>query len=99
MPQKMLEQNLRSQVEKVGRLVEQEQVGLMQQQRRQLDPRLPAAGQFGNRAIEHGSLELKLTGHLSAFPVGLPAVAHQEFVRRLARQERIVLSQIPEAQL
>ena len=45
-PQKVLEQNLRAQVKEVRRLVEQEQVGLVQQQRRQLHARLPPAGEF-----------------------------------------------------
>ena len=46
--EKMLEQNLRSQIEKVGRLVENQQIRIMEQQRRQLGPCLPAAGQFAN---------------------------------------------------
>ncbi len=46
MPQKVLEQNLRAQVEKVRRLVEQQQVGLVQQQGSQLHARLPPAGEF-----------------------------------------------------
>jgi hypothetical protein len=42
-PQEMLEQDLRPQVEEVGRLVEQEQVRFVQQECRDLDARLPAA--------------------------------------------------------
>ena len=49
--QKVLQQNLRAQVEEVRRLVEQQQVRLVQQQGRQLDARLPAAGELGDRAL------------------------------------------------
>ena len=44
-PEEVLEQDLGAQVEKVGRFVEQQQVRRVKQQRRQLDPRLPAAGE------------------------------------------------------
>ncbi len=98
-PQKVLEQNLRAQVEEVRRFVEQQQVRLVQQQRRQLHARLPAAGEFDDRPFEIGPLELELAGHFAAFPVGLAAVAHQKFEGRFARQKRIVLPQIAEPQL
>jgi hypothetical protein len=42
-PQEVFEQNLRAQIEKVGRLVQQQQVRLVQQQGSQFDPRLPAS--------------------------------------------------------
>ena len=48
--QEVLQQDLRAQVEEVRRLVEQQQVRLVQQQGRQLDARLPAAGELGDRA-------------------------------------------------
>ena len=95
----MLEQNLRAQVEEVRRLVEQQQVRLVQQQGRQLDARLPAAGELGDRAFEIGPLQLELPGHFAALPVGLAAVAHQELEGRLAGQKRIVLPQVAEPQL
>ena len=40
-PQEVLQQNLGSQIEKVGRLVEHQQVRIVQQERRQLDTGLP----------------------------------------------------------
>ena len=69
--QEVLQQNLRAQVEKVRRLVEQQQVRLVQQQGRQLHARLPAAGELGDRAVQVGPLQLELAGDLAAFPVGL----------------------------
>ena len=98
-PQKMLEQDLRAQVEEVRRLVEQQQVRFVQQQGRQLDARLPAAGELGDRPFEIGAFQLELAGDFAAFPVGLAAVAHQKLERRFARQERIVLAQIAQPQL
>ena len=85
--QEMLQQDLRAQIEEVRRLVEQQQVRLVQQQGRQLDARLPAAGELGDRAFEVGPLQLELPGDFAALPVGLAAVAHQEFERGLVRAE------------
>ena len=48
-PQEMLQQNLCSQIQKVGGFVQQQQIGLVQQKGRQLDSRLPASGQLGYR--------------------------------------------------
>ena len=97
--EKMLEQNLRAQIEKVGRLVEQQQIGIVQQQCRQFHPGLPAAGKFADRPVEISPFELELAGHFAAPPVGLAAVAHQEIQGRLARLKRIVLAQISQPQL
>ena len=47
---------------------------------------------------EIGPLELELGRHLATFPVGLPAIAHQEIEYRLARQERVMLAQIAQPQ-
>src|SRR6185437_9205363 len=52
MPQKVLEQNLRSQIEEVGGLVEQQQVGFMEQQGRELDSRLPASRELREGPVE-----------------------------------------------
>ena len=52
MPQKVFEQNLRSQIEEVGGLVEQEQVGFMEQKGRELDARLPASRELREGAVE-----------------------------------------------
>ena len=95
----MLQEDLRAQVEKVRRLVEQQQVRLVQQQGGQFDARLPTAGELGNWAFEIIPFELELPGDFAAFPIGLAAVAHEEIVRRFARQERIVLPQVSEPQL
>ncbi len=70
----------------------------MQQQRRQLDPRLPAAGELGDRPVEVGIFQLELAGHLAAFPVGLAAVAHEESECGLAGQKGIVLPQVAQPQ-
>ena len=99
MLQEMLEQHLRAQVEEVRRLVEDQQVRIVQQQRGQLGPRLPAAGELADRPVEHGVGKLKLPGHLAAAPVGLAAVAHEKLADRFAGQERIVLPQVAEPQL
>ncbi len=99
MPQKVFQQNLRAKIEKVRRFVQQQQVRLVQQQRRQLHPRLPAAGELRDRTLEIIALELELAGHFSALPLGLAAVAHQKIMGRFARQKRIVLPQIAQPQL
>ena len=99
MLQEMLQQHLRAQVEKVGRLVEDQQVRIVQQQGGQLGARLPAAGELADRAVEHRVGKLKLPGDLAAAPIGLAAVAHQELADRLAGEERIVLPQVAEPQL
>ncbi len=96
--QKVFEQNLRAQVEKVRRFVEQQEIRLVQQQRRQFHARLPAAGELGDGAFEVGALEFKLPRDFSAFPVGLAAVACQELQNGFAGKKRIVLPQIAEAQ-
>ena len=50
--EKMLEEDLGPQVEKVGGLVEQQKVGLVEQQSRELDPGLPATREFLHRPGE-----------------------------------------------
>ncbi len=97
--QEMFEQHLRAQVEEVGRLVEDQHVRIVQQQGGELGPRLPAAGELADRAVEHGIGELKFPGHLAAAPIGLAAVADQELADRLAGEERIVLPQVAEPEL
>ena len=96
--EKVLEQDLRSQVEEVGRLVEQEQRGLMQEQGSEFDAGLPAAREFLDRAGEQRALEFEPAGHLAALPVGLAAVAHQEGEGGFAGLEGIVLPQIAKPQ-
>ena len=48
--------------------------------------------------VEVGPLQLELPGDFAALPVGLAAVAHQEFERGLAGQKRIVLAQVAQPQ-
>ena len=98
-PQKVFEQNLRAQVEKVRRLVEQQEIGLVQQQGRQLHAGLPAAGELGDRSFEQLAFELEHSGDFAALPVGLLAVAHQKVEHRFAGKKRVVLPQIAEPQL
>ena len=97
--QEMLQENLRAQVEEVRRLVEQQQIWLMQKQSRELQASLPAARELGHRPFEVGPFEFELAGDFAAFPVGLVAVAHQEVEPGFARQKGIVLPQIAEPQL
>ena len=97
--EKPFEQHLRAQVEEVRRLVEDQQVRIVEQQGGEFGARLPTAGELLDRAIEHGIGKLKLPGDFAAAPVGLAAVAHQEFANRFAGLERIVLPQIADAQL
>src|SRR4051794_13422120 len=78
---KVFEQNLRPQIEKVRRLVKEQQIWLMKQERRELDARLPTAGEFVQWPFEVGALDLELAGDFTALPVGLAAVTHQELER------------------
>ncbi len=96
--QEVLQQHLRAQVEEVGRLVEHQQVRVVQQQGRQLDAGLPTAREFVDGADEHIVRQRELPGDLPAAPLRLAAVAHQELHHRLARLERIVLPQIAQPQ-
>src|SRR6185312_16300914 len=52
--QKVFQENLCSQIEKVRRLVEQQQIRLVQQQRRQLHARLPASRKLRDRTFQVG---------------------------------------------
>ena len=90
----MFEQDLRTQVEKVSRFVEQQQVRFMEQQGRELHARLPAARELRQRPLQIGIFQFESTGHFAAFPFGLAAVAHQEVDGRFAGQKGIVLPQI-----
>ena len=96
--EEVFEENLRPQVEEVRRFVEQQQVRLVQQQGGELRPRLPAAGERADGAVQVRPFDFELPGHFAALPFGLAAVAHQVFDRRLARQERVVLAEVAEAE-
>ena len=96
--EEVLEEDLRPQVEEVGRFVEEEEGRLVEEQRGELDAGLPSAGELADRALELRGLELELAGDFAALPVGLGAIAHQKLKRRLAGEKRVVLAEIPEAQ-
>ena len=96
--EEVLEQDLGPQVEKVGRLVEQEEIRLVEEQGGELHTGLPTAGEFRHRTGESGSLDLELARHLAALPVGLAAVAHQEVEGRLTGVKGVVLPQVADSQ-
>ena len=86
--QEVFQEDLRAQVEKVRRLVEQQEIRLVQQQGRQLHARLPAAGELGDGAFQVGPLQLELPGDFAAFPVGLDRCRASEIRARSRREER-----------
>ena len=92
--EKVLQQNLRSKIQEVRWFVEQKQIRLMQEQRGQLHARLPSARQFPDRAFEVSAFEFKLPCDFTTLPIGLATISHQKFERSLARQERVMLTQI-----
>ena len=96
--EEVFEENLRPQVEEVRWFVEHQEVGLVQQERREFEARLPAAGELRHRAVEVRALEFELPGDFAALPVRLLAVAHQEFERGLAGNKGVVLAKVPEPQ-
>jgi hypothetical protein len=77
-PEKVFQQNLRPQVEKVGRFVQHQQIGILEQQCRQLDPGLPATGKGFHQPLKVSSFQLKLPCNFAAPPIRLAAVPHQE---------------------
>ncbi len=95
---KMLEQDLGPQVQEVRRLVQHQQVGVVQQQRRQLDSGLPSTRKLFDRPLQIRSLQLKLTCDLSTSPFRLVAVPHQKIERRLSCLKGIVLTQVTDSQ-
>ena len=96
--EKPFQQDLRPQVEEIRRLVQEEQIGIVQEQRRELDPRLPAAGKLADPPREQRRLEFELPRDLAAPPIRLARIAHQELEHRLVRAEGIVLPQISQPQ-
>ncbi len=97
-PQKVFQQNLRSQVEEVRRFVQQQQIGFVQQQGRQLDSRLPASRKLREWSFEVRAFDFELAGDLAALPVRLPAVPHQELQCAFTWLKRVVLPEITEPQ-
>ena len=89
----LLEPVARLEIEMVGRLVEQQQVGLAEQQLRQRDPHLPAAGEGFGRPFEVSRLEAEATEHRRRLQLDAVAVAEPEAVLQVAvaMQHRLVL--------
>ena len=92
--QKMLQQNLGAQIEKIRRLVQQQQIRLVQQQLRQFQACLPAAGKLGDGAFQRRAFQFEFAGHFATFPIGLAAGAHQKLQAGFAGQKQIVLAEI-----
>jgi hypothetical protein len=97
--QESFEEHLRAQIEEVGRFVQDQQIGIVQQQRRKLGAGLPAAGQLAHGMVDHLIRKLELPGHFATAPVGLAAVAHQKLADGFTCRKRVVLLQVPEAQV
>ena len=74
----MLKQDLGSQIQEVGGLIQKQQVGIVQQQGRQFHTRLPTSRKRPDRLVKHCVGQLKLPGDLTTAPLGLTAVALQE---------------------
>ena len=77
----------------VRRLVEQQQVRLPEQQLRQRDPHLPAAGKRLGRPLEVGRLEPEALQHGRRLQLDAVAVAESEPILQVAvaREHRVVL--------
>lgn len=98
MTQKMLQQNLRSQIQKVCRLVKNQQIGIVKQQTGQFHTSLPASRQFFHRPFQVMTFDLKLGSHLATLPVGSTRISHQKIESRFPRQKWIVLLKISHSQ-
>src|SRR5262249_35130069 len=97
--QEVFQENLGAQIEEVRRLVEQQEIRLVQQPPRPLHAPLPATGELRDGPVQVGPLQLELSGDFPTFPVRLTAVAQQKLERGLPGKEGIVLAQIPQPQV
>jgi hypothetical protein len=97
--EEVLQEQLSTQVQEVRGLVEDQEVGIPQEQRRQLHPRPPPSGQLRHGPFQVSALDLETARHLSASPVGLARVPLEKGNHRFARQEGIVLFEISESQV
>jgi hypothetical protein len=52
-----------------------------------------------HRRLEHPAFDFEFPSHLTALPVRLVAIPHEEFQGRFAGQKRIMLSQISDPKL
>ena len=94
--QKVFEEDLGAKVQEVRRLIEQQQVWLVEQQGREFDTGLPAARKVLHGGLEHATFDFEFPGHFAAFPVRLCAISHEEFQGRFAREKRVVLPEVPD---
>src|SRR5262249_5106463 len=95
--EKVLQKDLGAQIEKVRRLVEQEEIGFVEQESGELDAGLPAAGELGDRTFERCAFQFKLPGDFAALPGRLATIAHQEFEGRFIWEKWIMLPQVAQA--
>ncbi len=96
--EKMFQQHLRSEIEKIRWFVQQKQVGFMEEQGGEFHPCLPATGEFSHGPVEVIPLEFELPSYFTTFPVWLVAVAHKKVECGLFRFEGIVLSEVSKPQ-
>ena len=94
----MLQQDLCAQVQEVGRFVQHQEIGIVQQQRGQLHACLPTTRKGFHGPIQVGTFDLKLSGNFSATPIGLLTVADQKIHGRFALLKRIVLPEVADSQ-
>ena len=89
-----LEPVARLEIEMVGRLVEQQQIGLAEQELGQREPHLPAARQVIGELVEVGELEAEAAQHGRDLQLEVIAVGDAEALLQLAVavQQRVVLA-------
>ena len=96
LPQEVFQKDLGAKIEEVRRFVEEEQVRVVQEERRKLHAGLPSAGEFADGPFEVGPFDLELAGDFAAFPIGLSAVPHEEVQDGFAWFEGVVLAEVAE---
>ena len=76
----------------VRRLVEQENVGVLQNEARQVDARFLAAGERVEKLIAHGGRDVKTVGDLAAAHLGIVPAEHFKAREKLVvfREQRAV---------
>ena len=97
--EEVLQQDLGAKIEEVRRFVEQQQVRIVEQERREFQSGLPTTGELRDRTFEIRAFQLELTSDFAALPIGLLAVTHEEFERGLSGKKRVVLSEVAEPQV
>jgi len=71
----------------------------VEQEGREFHPCLPTSRKVLHRRLEHPAFDFEFPSHLTALPVRLVAIPHEEFQGRFAGQKRIMLSQISDPKL